>query len=88
MHADQKASHLLLHLNDVARKVRLTEGKDVIGNLGGVEAILKILRRRFAPDMADCIFQGVSKFMHSKRTTYDADSFLLEFEMLRLLNKC
>ena len=60
LQADQKASHLLLHMNDVARKVRLTVGKDVIGNLDGVEAILKISRHRLAPDKADCIFQDFS----------------------------
>ena len=36
---DQKASHLLLHMSDVARKVCLTIGKDVVGNVDGVEAI-------------------------------------------------
>ena len=59
---DQKASHLLLHMSDVARKVCLTVGKDVVGNMDGVEAILKILRNRFAPDKIDCIFRILISF--------------------------
>ena len=70
----QKASHLLPQMSDVARKVCLAIGKDVVGNLDGVEAILKILRRRFAPDKVDCIFQDISKFMNFKRTTQDMDT--------------
>ena len=81
--ADQKASHLLLHMNDVARKVCLTVGKDVIGNLAGVGPILKILRHRFAPDKVACIFQDISKFMNFKRTTQDMDTYLLEFGISR-----
>ena len=80
---DQKASHLLLHMSDVARKVCLTVGKDVIGNMDGVESILRILRNRFAPDKIDCIFQDIQKFSHFTRTTQDMDTYLLEFEMLR-----
>ena len=83
MGPDKKASHLLLHVADVARKVRLTIGKDVVGNLDGVDQILKILRNRFAPDKADCIFQDISKFLYFKRTTQDMDTYLLEFDMLR-----
>ena len=35
----KKASHLLLHMADVARKVCLTIGKDVVGNIDGVGQI-------------------------------------------------
>ena len=80
---DQKASRLLPHMSDVARKVCLTIGKDVVGNVDGVEAILKIRRRRFAPDIVDCIFRDIHKFMNFKRAIQDMDTFLLEFEMLR-----
>ena len=80
---DQKGSHLLLHMSDVARKVRLAVGKDVVGNMDGVGAILKILRHRFAPDKIDCIFQDIYKFSNFKRATQDMDTYLLEFEMLR-----
>ena len=55
----QKASRLLLHSRDVAREVCLTIGKDVVGNMDGVEAILKISRHRFAPDKVDCSFQDI-----------------------------
>ena len=58
-------------------------GKDVIGNLDGVDSILRILRNRFAPDRIDCIFQDIQKFSHLTRTTQDMDTYLLEFEMLR-----
>ena len=70
-------------MSDVARKVCLTVGKDVVGNMDGVEAILKILRRRSAPDKVDCTFQDISKFMNFKRTTQDMDAYMLEFDMLR-----
>ena len=79
----KKASHLLLHIADVARKVCLTIGKDVIGNLDGVEQILNILRNRFAPEEADCIFQDITEFMYFKRTTQDMGTYLLEFDVLR-----
>ena len=80
---EQKASHLLLHMSDAARKVCMSIGKDVVGNLDGVECILKILRNRFAPDKIDCIFQDIYKFSHFKRTTQDMDTYLLDFEMMR-----
>ena len=32
----KKASHLFLHMADFARKVCLTIGKDVVGNIDGV----------------------------------------------------
>ena len=70
-------------MSDVALQDCLAVGKDVVGNLDGAEAILKISRRRFAPEKADCIFQDISKFMNFKRTTQDMDTYLLEFEMLR-----
>ena len=79
----KKAAHLLLHMADVARKVCLTVGKDVIGNQDGVAQILNILRVRFAPDMVDCIFQDITKFMYFKRTTQEMDVYLLEFDILR-----
>ena len=44
MEPEKKAAHLLLHMSDVARKVCLSVGRDVIGNLDGAEQILKILR--------------------------------------------
>ena len=59
---DQKASYLLLRMSDVSRKVCLAVGKDVVGNMDGVEAILKILRHRFAPDKIDCVFQDLQIF--------------------------
>ena len=76
---EQKASHLLLHMNDVARKVCLSVGKDVVGNLDGVEAILEILRHRFAPDKIDCVFQDIYKFPNFKRTTQDMDTYFVGF---------
>ena len=68
---------------DVARKVCLTIGKDVVSNVDGVEQILNIPRNRSAPDKADCIFQDIPKYLRFKRTTQDMDTFLLEFDILR-----
>ena len=79
----KKASHLLLRTVDVARKVCLTVGKDVVGNNDGVEQILNISRNRFAPGKADCTFQDIAKFLYSQRTTQDMDTLLLEFDISR-----
>ena len=73
----------LLHMADVARKVCLTVGEDVVGNIDGVEQILNILRNRFAPDKIDCIFQDITKFLYFERTTQDVDTYLLELDILR-----
>ena len=64
-------------------KVCLTFGKDVVGNIDGVEQILNIPRNRFAPEKADCVFQDIAGFLFCKRTTQDMDTYLLEFDMLR-----
>ena len=77
------ASHLLLHMADVARKVCLTIGKDVVGNIDGAEQILNILCNCFAPDKADCVFQDITKFLYFTRTTQDMHTYLLEFDILR-----
>ena len=80
---EQNAYHLLLHMSDAARKVCLSVGKDAVGSSDGVEAIMEILRNRFAPDKVDCVFQDIYKFSNFKRTTQDMDTYLLDFEMLR-----
>ena len=79
----KKAAHLLLHMSDVARKVCLSVGKDVIGNLDGAEQILQIPRDRFAPDAIDLISQDMVKFILFKRTDQPMDTYIIEFEMLR-----
>ena len=83
MEPEKKAAHLLLHMSDVARKVCLSVGRDVIGNLDGAEQILKILRERFAPDAIDSIFQDMAKFMYFKRTGQNMDTYIMKFEMMR-----
>ena len=62
---EKKAAHLLLHMSDVARKVCLPVGRDVIGNLDGAEQILKIPRERFAPDAIDSVFQDIANLSAS-----------------------
>ena len=78
-----RAASLLLHMLDVFRKVCMTVGEDVIGNLHGVARILRILRERFAPDAIDCIFQDMAKFMYFRRTGQNLDTYLTEFGTLR-----
>ena len=58
-------------------------GKDVIGNIGGVAHILRILRARFAPDAIDRIAQDMVKFMYFKRTDRNVDENSTEFDMLQ-----
>ena len=63
MEQGRKGAHLLLQMSDVARKVCLSMGRDVIDNLDGAKQILRILRERFAPDAIGSIFQDMVKFM-------------------------
>ena len=44
----KRAANLLLHMTDIAREVRMSVGKDVVGNVGGAAQILGMLRERFA----------------------------------------
>ena len=44
MDPQKRAANLLLRMADVARKVCVTAGKDVIGNVEGVAQILRELR--------------------------------------------
>ena len=83
MGPERRAAQLPLHMSDVARKVFSSVGEDVIGNLGGAEQILKILQGGFAPDAIGSIPQDVAKFMYFKRTDQNADTYIMEFEMLR-----
>ena len=77
------AAHSHLHMSDVARKVCLSVGRNVIGNLDEAEQISRIQRERFAPDAIDSIFQDLVKFMNFKRTKRKMDTYIMEFEMLR-----
>ena len=83
MDPEKGAAHLLLHTSDVPRKVCLSVGEDVVGNLDGVGQILKIWRGRFAPDAIDSIPQDVGGFLYFKRAEQDADAYMMGFEMLR-----
>ena len=73
----------MLHTSDVARKVCVTAGRDVVGNLDDAGQISKISRERFAPDAIDSILQDVVKFTYPKCTDQDMDTGLLEFDALR-----
>ena len=49
----KKAIQSLLHMSDVARRVCLSVGRDVIDSLDGAEQISRIARERFAPGDID-----------------------------------
>ena len=83
MDPEKKAAHLLRHMSDVARKVRLNAGRREIGNLDGVGQISRISRERFAPDAIDSISQDMEKFLYFTRTEQTMDTYIMEFEMLR-----
>ena len=70
----KRAANLLLNMPDVARKVCMSVGKDVIGNVAGAAHILRILRERVASDAIDSIFQDMVKAM---------DTYPMEFDVLR-----
>ena len=78
----KRAATLLLHTSDVARKLCMTVGKDVVGNIDGVMQILEIPRGRFAPDPIDIILQDMVKFTYFKRTDQNMDSTLTKFAKL------
>ena len=83
MRPGKEAARLLLHTSDVARKVCLSVGRDVIDNLDGAEQISRILRERFAPDAIDSIIQVVAKFTFFRRANQNTDAYITEFETLR-----
>ena len=74
MEPGKKANHLLLHMSDVARKVCLSVGRDVIDNLDGADQVSRISRERLAPDAADSISQDMVKFLYFKRTEQTMDT--------------
>ena len=57
--------------------------KDVIGDIGGVGQILRILTERFAPDAIDSIFQDMVKFMFFERTGQNMDTCKMKLHMSR-----
>ena len=83
MKSGKKAAHFLLHMSGVAGKFCVAAGTDAIGNSGGAEENLKFCRIRFAPDVIDSIFQDMVKFMNFRRSGQDADTHLMEFDVLR-----
>ena len=81
--AAKRASNLLVNMADVARKVCAMAGKDCIGENGGAQHILRILRWRSAPDAIGAIHQGVAKSMNFKRAGPTADVYFMEFHVSR-----
>ena len=77
MESQKRAANFLLHMTDVAGRVCMSAGKDVVGNIDGVAHTLRILRERFAPDAIGSILQDVAKFTYLKRADQNADTYLL-----------
>ena len=55
--SQKRAATLFSHMSDVARRVCMTLGKDLILNNDGVQHILRIQRGLFAPDAIDCVLR-------------------------------
>ena len=68
MGPERKAAHLPPHISDVARRVCLSVGRGVFGDLDSSEQILKIPRGRLAPDATASTFQDTVKFLRFRRT--------------------
>ena len=49
------AAILILRMTGVARKVCMSVGKDVVGNMGGAAQNLRIFRERFSPNAVESI---------------------------------
>ena len=79
----KRAANLLLHMSDVGRKVCITVGQDVTGDVDGVAQISRILRNRFAPDAIDRIPPDMAKSLYFGRTDQNLETYLMEFDMLR-----
>ena len=79
----RERSNFAFRMTDIARKVRMTIGEDHIANDGGVRPILRILRRRFAPDAIDAMYHDAAEFMNFKRTDLTTDAYLIEIHVLR-----
>ena len=61
-------------MTDVARKVCMSVGEDVVGNVDAAAHILRILRERVAPDVIDSILRDMGKFTSIKRTDQNMDT--------------
>ena len=77
----RRAANSLLHMSDIARKVRMAARKDHIGNNGGAQQILKNSRKRFRAN--DSIYQDAVKFTNFKRIDQTMETYFMEFDMLR-----
>ena len=50
---------------------------------GSAKEIMKKLKAYFAPDARDTVYQGAAKFSRYRKTTWDVDSCLVRFDLLR-----
>ena len=74
----KRAANLLIHMSGVARKVCMTVGGDVIGDIGSAEHTHCISRGRFGPDSIDSICRDYVKFTYINRTGQNMDTYLME----------
>ena len=61
----------------------MAASKGRVGNNDMGQRILAILRERSVPAAIDSIYQDVVKFTNSERTDQSANTYLMEFDMLR-----
>ena len=68
---------------DPASKVCLSAGGDPLDDQDGVARILEMLRRNFAPGVADAAYQQVARLFQYRRADQSIDEFIAEFDLLR-----
>ena len=77
MEPGENAATLILQMDDVARQVCMTAGKDHVMNIDAPQQLPAIMRERFAPDAIDSLYREVVLFLHFKRTDQPVDMYLL-----------
>ena len=79
----KRASALILLMDALARRVRMTAWGDLIMDMGGAETSLAITRDYFAPEAGDSVYQEDVRLLQFNRADLITDVYLVEFDVLR-----
>ena len=79
----EEAATLILQMRDFARHVCITLGMGHVMQPDGFRQMLRLSRKRFAPDAVHTVYQEVVRFSHFKRPDQTTSLRPLEFDVLR-----